>query len=89
MLTGPDKYVEAWMKDLNADELRMKVEALQKQADKLERGIQNSFELIRELNPSPEVKKIYAAQLNKWQKEWDAILPELQRAQSDYETVKE
>jgi hypothetical protein len=43
---------------------------------------------VRELNPGPDVKKIYVEELRKWQKQWEENAPELKKAQADFETVK-
>jgi site-specific DNA recombinase len=87
MLTGPDKYVEAWMKDLNADELSEKVCVLEKKEKELHNKLVQGFQFIAS-QPNPEVKKIYTEELKKWQHDWESILPELQHAQADFEIVK-
>lgn len=87
MLTGPDKYVETWMRDLNTDELSKKVDTLEKREKQLKNKLASGFQYIAN-EPNPDVKKIFTDELKKWQHEWESILPELQRAKADFETVK-
>lgn len=85
MLCDPDKYVERWLEDLNADELKEKIANLENKSEKLLRQLKNGFEYITTIH-EPNLKKIYVDELKKWQQEWDETNLALVKTRSEFES---
>ena len=87
MITGPDKYLAAWMKDLNAEELRVKICNLEEAERNLSQRLKRGFKLISD-ETKPDLKDLYIEEQRKFGNDWEETKADLKRAKAEFEIVK-
>ena len=86
-ITNPGKFKEQWLKDVDLEETKKKLESLQKRKEELEKKIKRGYHhLTQELNSS--VRNLYEVEHEKDKKEFGNLLSELKILESKNEFVE-
>ncbi len=80
VLSNPSKYIDVWAKDIELEDVKKKIEALQKREKDIDSQLKVGFDFIRR-TIDPDSRKLYMEQQNKTQKNRDDIHRELTNAQ--------
>jgi site-specific DNA recombinase len=79
VLTRPNEFVSAWLKDLNTEELQEKVALLEKKEKQLQQKLLEAFNVITGTD-NPSIRKLYENERKKNEEEWEATQVYLKNA---------
>ena len=86
VLSNPSMYLDAWLKDVNAEEIEKKIGHLVSREKELDRQLATGFEYIRTII-NPDSRKLYMLEQEKTEKMRDDIHRELINAQQNLELI--
>lgn len=83
VLSNPGNFAKAWLKDLNFDEIKQKVERLRKKEKSLEEILKLGFDLITG-QKDQEIREMYQKKQKEDEKHYQKIKQELRQAENEF-----